>query len=279
VGLREELLLGVKDGRLELTIELLEATEVDPETIADEIRARIQDHTEQLMTDPTLLDPPSVRAVSCLISRDPIPEALGAKLAHFGLDQVDGITAGGAKPAGVFGRLRGNKRSRTHLEKWSYAHARAEDVDPKLAAFESALVDEVPDAPWQAWASDAAEIAIEAAATHLELVVEADSDGLAAIEPRLLAGRDRARGRLVLHPSAVRGVAAFVGAAIRTNAPDTQWTDDEDAPLYVNIRGGLTVRTDPGLRVVRLLGRGKTALLSDYAQAVVRQSLTGAQQA
>ena len=52
--------------------------------------------------------------------------------------------------------------------------------------------------------------------------------------------------------------------------------DDEDTPLHLRGPSGLTVVSDPVSRVTDLLIRGRQALLTDDAEAIVRPSLTRA---
>lgn len=274
----EALLLSVKNGQLEMTVEVTSPDTMDPSAFTAQIRSRLAEHAYQLMTDATLLDPPLTPASSCVLCRDPLPQPLIECLAQLGFE-ASGDPGGEHGLRSIFSKRapgqRPGRRTRTRLNKWWVPYARLSDVSEALGDFEARLVDEGT----TALDAETSAATIAAADSALQLDLTCDLDGLASLQETLLRARGSAPGRLILHPCATLGLAAFTGEAIRAMAPGTRWTDDEEAPLYVKMQDGLTVKTDPELRVVRLLTDGKNAQLTDYADAVIRQSLTGAKQA
>lgn len=267
--LDDALLLAVKHGVVELTVPV-SAPETDTaEDFGAAVQALLQDHQYQVMTDPTILDPDDLAVATCLESRDPLPDPLKEVLLSLGF-APQASEAGGEQQRSLFSRFQ--KRQRAKLDRWSLTYGRARDASPELADFEASLAEDTPEGDLWLVAEDAAEAVVNGARTYLRLLVAPGLDGLAALERRILDARGAARGRWVLHPGAVRALAAFVGESARAEAPGTRWVEDPEAPLWVRSRAGATVRTDPEFRVVALVSRGSRALLSSYLSSVLTQS-------
>lgn len=275
-------LLAVKDGVVELSEEIVDPQLDRPESLAELIRARIAEHQVEVMTDDAILDPPSTRVASVFECRDAIPPDHRTALAQLGLEPGEAAGATGAAPPSIFDRLRGRGRARSRLERWRVDHRRAADLSPGWGRLEEALLESVPPGPLGAVAEAAAAVTGRALATHLGLAPARGRAALEALDRAWLGPLGAApRGRYVLLPVVVRGLAAWAGEAIRAEAPDTVWSEDpeDEAPLYVQAPGGVVVRTDPALRVVELVARGRAAPLADWAERLLGQSLTDGAQA
>jgi hypothetical protein len=272
---KEGLLIACKADLVELTAELIDPATEAPASFLEAARERVQEQQYQAMTDPTILDPPGLDLASTIVCRDPIPQALREGLISLGFQPVEGERVP-TEEHSLFSRLK--KTGRSKLDRWQARFLRAKDVSPDLGEMESALIDEVPVGPLDRIHEEASAALIESARAKLDLALAPGREGLAELERRLLHLWSGKKGRLVLHPAMVRALAAYTGDSIRSLARRTTWEDDEDAPLSVCADRGAIVRSDPELRVVQLVAQGRQALLSAYAEAVVRQSLTtGAQ--
>jgi hypothetical protein len=268
---KEGLLIACKADLVELTAELVEPGSETKERFLESARERVLSQQYQAMTDPAILDPPSLDLASTIVCRDPIPPPLQEALVSLGFQPIEAGSAA-AEEHSLFSRLK--KSGRSKLDRWQARFLRAKDVSAELGEMEATLVDEVPPGPLDRTYEEASEALIGAARTHLDLSLSPGREGLAEVERRLLHLWSGKKGRLVLHPAMVRALAAYTGESIRSFARRTHWEDDEDAPLSVCADRGAIVRSDPELRVVQLVAQGRQALLSAYAEAVVRQSLT-----
>lgn len=268
--LDDALLLAVKQGVVELTVPVSAPTTDEPEAFGHAVRDLLLDHQYQVMTDATILDPYDLEVSTCLESRDPLPDHLKDVLLSLGFGPL-ASEAGGEQGHSMFSRFQ--KRQRTKLDRWRLMYARAKDLSPTLHALEECLIEEVPEGPFDEIAEEAAEVLVNAVRTYLRALIAPGLDGVRQLERRILEARGAGRGRWVLHPAAVRAIAAFVGESALAASPRSQWVDDPDGePLWVTTRDGGQVRTDPEFRVVQLVGRGNKALLSSYLQSVVMQS-------
>lgn len=266
-------LLAVSEGALELTAEILLAEREDEAALITAVRGRLVEHQEEIMTEPALLDPDSINVCSVFLSRVELPSGLRRALESLGLSEAN--TRGTNEEHSIFSRL--GRGRRAQLERWRLPYQRARDLSPRFAALEGAVMSEAPEGPLALHAEGLAELLAEAWAEHFRTRPTEDRAGLAALEETLLKERAIKPGRLVLQPALVRALAAFAGRAIQALAPESTWDDDdEDTPLHIRGPSGLTVVSDPVSRVTDLLIRGRQALLTDYAEAIVRQSLTRA---
>lgn len=269
VPLDDALLLAVKHGVVELTVPV-SAPETDTaEEFGAAVQALLHEHQYQIMTDPTILDPDELEVATCLESRDPLPDGLQNVLLSLGFTPQASET-GGEQQRSLFSRFQ--KRQRAKLDRWRLSYGRARDSSAELAEFEACLMEEVPDGDLWLVAEAASDVVVRAARTYLRLLLAPGLDGLAALERRILDARGATRGRWVLQPAAVRGLAAFTGESARAEAPDTRWVEDEEEPLWVHTRAGATLRSDPEYRVVSFVGRGSRALLSSYLRLVLTQT-------
>ncbi len=266
-------LLAVSEGALELTAEILPAEREAEAALVTAVRGRLVEHQEEIMTEPALLDPDSINVCSVFLSRVELPSGLRRALESLGLSEAN--TRGTDEEHSIFSRL--GRGRRAHLERWRLPYQRARDLSPRLAALEGAVLSEASEGPLAVHAEGLAELLAHAWAEHFRTRLTADRAGLAGLEETLLKERAIKPGRLVLQPALVRALAAFAGQTIQAIAPESTWDDDdEDTPLHIRGPSGLTVVSDPVSRVTDLLIRGRQALLTDYAEAIVRQSLTRA---
>ncbi|MCK6545460.1 hypothetical protein L6R52_06290 [Myxococcota bacterium] len=275
--IQDGVLIACKNGVVELTSTITEPQRDEPESFVRAVALRVYEHQLQVMTDPTILDPDNLRVASVVESRDPLGPALHQALASVGFEALD--TEGGAvEERSLFSRLSGKRRSK--LDKWRTMFLRASDVSPKLAELEGALVDALPDGALPQIAETCAEVLVETVADVLGLRLSSDHEGLGQLERTLLQLRARTPGRLVLHPLAVRAIAAFTGESVRAKASDTAWSEDpeDSSPLWVAAPRGTIVRTDPEYRVAAFVARGSKEMLTSYVESVLRQSLTAASQ-
>ncbi len=268
--LQDGLLIAVKDGVVELTANLVEPHGDDPASFTEALQQRLAEHQHQAMTDDTIMGD-ELALASCIVCRDPIPDALKDPLLGLGFAPED-TPPGGQQPRSLFGRL-GSSKQRSRLEKWTLRYHRSDELDPRLAAFEAALVDEVPAGALPEVALEGAHRVIDGARTYLQLLLAPGLAGLEALERQLDQLRRAKSGRWILHARAVRGLAGFTVQSIAAEAPDTQWgPDEDDSPLWVRAPHGITVATDPEYRTVEFIRRGLRASLSDYVRDVLRQS-------
>lgn len=268
--LDDALLLAVKHGVVELTVPVSAPHTDEPEAFAHAVRDRMFDHQYQVMTDPTILDPDNLEVATCLESRDPLDDRLREVLLSLGLTPLSS-ESGGEQGHSMFSRFQ--KRQRTQLERWRITYGRTKDCQPALHEFEECLIEEVPEGSVALIADEASEILVNAARTYLRLLIVPGMDGLRALERRILEARGPARGRWVLHPAAVRALAAFVGESARVVAPSSRWVDDpEGEPLWIATQAGQWIRSDPEFRVVQFVAGGNKALLSAALSAICAQS-------
>lgn len=262
-------LLSCKDGVVELTAEVVDGERDRPETLIEAIRERIAEDQYEIMTDPAILDPDSLAVASCVVSRDPLPPGVHDGLISLGFEPA-ATEQGGQEESSLFSRFQ--KRSRTRLDRWRTMYLRARDLTPRLEELEASLIEELPEGELAEIAEDAAQLVVDGARTFFQALLRPDLSGLESLETLILADRATKKGRWVLHPKAVRALAAFAGEAIRGEAPQTEWTEDEEAPLHVTVPGGVIVRSDPQVRVVALVTQGRKAALGEYARSVIQQS-------
>ncbi len=265
--------IAIKGDRVELVAEIVDGARDAPEALLDLIRQRLSEHRAEICTDRAILDPDSLSVASVIVSRDALGPAHHKSLETLGLSPAE-TEGGAAEQSSVFGGMFGAKNRRSKLDRWIVPYLRARDLSPRLARFEAILLDAVPPGPVADVADPATDALIEAAREALRLDLEPGIAGLTLLEDTILRERATRPGRWVLQPAAVIAIAAFTGASIHTQARDTAWTDDEDAPLHIQAPRGAVVRSDPVSRVIDLVARGRQALLRDYAESVVRQSLT-----
>ena len=121
---------------------------------------------------------------------------------------------------------------------------------------------------------EGAALSVQAARSAFGAGISLGPEGIAALDEAILRDRATKQGRWVLGPACVLGLAAFVGESIRRMAPGSRWSDDPEAPLHIQVKGGVVVGSDPTVRVIDLVLRGRQARLGEYADTVVRQSLT-----
>lgn len=278
MGLKEELILTCHPDSVELVAELDERGVEDASSFVAALRERLAEHQYQIMTDPTILYPEDLSVLTTLVSRDPIPAAAKDALLSLGFVPVAGDAPAEGERS-LFSRFsRGKKR--TQLDKWQCTYQRARDIGPRLGAWESALFEEMPRTPLHRCYEEAARVLIDNARTSFRLLLDPSFQALEELEDALLKERAGGKGRWVLHPAAVRALAAFTAACIRKEATATRWTGEgeQGSTLHIQAPGGAIVESDPELRVVRFVREGRGALLSEYARKVVEQSLTAGAQ-
>ena len=268
--LQDSLLISVAQGVVELTATLVEPHRDDPSSFGEALQARLAEHQHQAMTDDSIMGE-DLALASCVVCRDPIPDTLKESLLSSGFTPQD--TPGGAQPSrSLFGRI-GASKQRSRLEKWVIHYLRSAEIDPQLGGLESTLIDELPEGSLADTAEEGARLVIDGARTFFRLLLTARLESLEALEQHIDRLRRQKRGRWVVHPAAVRALAAYTTAVIFGLAPKTQWNDDEDDnPVWVQTRSGRAVATDPEYRVVEFVRRGLRSSLSDYVKDVVRQS-------
>ena len=266
----EGLLIAVKDGVVELTASVVEPSRDRAESFLQRVNDVLFDHQYQAMTDPAILNPPDLPLASCLVSRDPIPDGLKDGLLSLGFTPVES-EAGGRAERSLFARFQ--KRSRSKLDKWRTPYLRAGNASKRLGELEDSLIEEVPEGSFAEIAEDASRALINASRTILRLLIAPNLEGLQQLERTILQERGAAKGRMVLHPAAVRGLTAFTGETVRHLAPASRW--DDEGPLLVDSGRGAPVATDPEFRAVKFVVRGNKELLTSYVESVVSQSRGG----
>lgn len=265
----EGLLIAVKDGVVELTANVVEAHRDPPDAFLAAVNETIFDHQYQAMTDPVILNPPETPLASCIVSRDPLPDALKDGLLSLGFAPVES-EGGGREQRSLFSRFQ--KRARSKLDKWRTPYLRARDVSSRLAELEDCLIEEMPAGDYEDSALEQSQVLINAARTVLRMLLAPGMEGLSQLERMISQEKTNLRGRMVLHPSFVRGLTAFTGESIRSVAPDSRWSGDSDAPFHVDDGRGSPVATDPEFRVVKFVVRGNKELLTSYVETVVGQA-------
>lgn len=287
--LEEGVLIACKDGVVELTATVTEPHRDSPQVFGEEVAARILEHQYQAMTDPAILNPDNLAIATSLVSRDPLPVPIRDVLISLGFAPVDTET-GASEERSMFARFQQRRRSK--LDKWRVMYLRASDVSPRLAELEELILEELPRGSYPEISEAAAGVVVDAARTALRLLIEPSFESLGRLEKVLLAERASKKGRMVLHPAAVRALSCFVAEVLIRAAPATRWSEepDDDAPLWVEARRGTSgeqalgagspgvIRTDPEFRVVNFVAKGSKEMLSSYVESVLRQSLTAASQ-
>lgn len=265
----EGLLIAVKDGVVELTANVVEAHRDPPDAFLAAVNATLFDHQYQAMTDPAILNPPETPLASCIVSRDPLPEAFKEGLLSLGFTPVES-EGGGREQRSLFSRFQ--KRARSKLDKWRTPYLRAKEVSNRLGQLEDVLVEEMPAGDYEDSAEAQSRVLIDAARTCLRMLLAPGMEGLSQIERLISQEKTNLRGRMVLHPAFVRGLTAFTGESIRSVAPDSRWSDDPEAPFLVDGGRQSPVATDPEFRVVKFVVRGNKELLTSYVETVVGQA-------
>jgi hypothetical protein len=278
VPLQDGVLIACKNGIVELTATVNDPHRDEANAFANSVNTRIFDHQYQVMTDPAILNPTNLAVSTCVVSRDPLPAPLKDALISLAFAPIDTEATTGHEERSLFSRFQRARRSK--LDKWRSMYLRASDLSPKLAEFEEALIEEVPNGALPEIATEASRALVDAARTTMRLLLAPSHEHLGLLERAILQERSQKKGRLVLHPAAVRAIAAFTGESIRAAAPSSAWSDDpdDDAPLMVEAPRGGVIRSDPEYRVVNFVAKGNKELLTAYMESVLRQSLTAAAQ-
>lgn len=264
--LEDGLLIACKHDVVELTATLVTPHLDPPDAFGEAVAARLVEHRHLAMTDPAILEGDGLGLASVVVSRDPLTSELKDVLVALGFVPEDTETGGRARPS-FFGRMSRGRRSK--LDRWRLDWVRAEQVSPEIGAFEDALVDlEDP--------FDSLESAVEAvrmaARTALGVLAPPTLEGLGQLETALDLGRS---ARLVLHPSAVRALSAFVTQTILASEPRAVLDPEANPPLVVPVGSGVPVGTDPEFRVIEHVRRGKKASLVQYVR-LLRSEAEGA---
>ena len=269
--LQDGLLIGVKNGVVELTANLVEPHRDEPSGFGEALHERLAEHQHQAMSDEAIMGE-ELGLASCIVCRDPVPDPLKASLASTGFSPEETPTTG-PRPRSLFGRLGGTKQ-RARLEKWAIRYARCKDLHDTLAAFEATIVEQLEPGSLTETADEGADLVLRAGRFHLGLPLESNFESLQTLERHIDRIRRSRGARWVLHPLAVRAMAAYTAQCIASSAHFTSWSEDpdDDNPLWVQVQGGLRVATDPEYRVIEFVRRGLRAALSDYVVEVVRQS-------
>jgi hypothetical protein len=277
VPIQDGVLIACKSGVVELTATIADPEKDEPDKFAHDVNARIFDHQYQAMTDAAILNPSDIAIASCFISRDALPPALKDALTSLAFQPVD-TEANPVEERSLFSRFQ--KRGRTKLEKWRSMYLRANEVSERLGRLEEILVDEMPRGRLPDVAEEGASLLANACRTVLRLLISPTHEHLGQLERLILQERGPAKGRLVLHPHAVKAIASFVSVALLKAAPSSHWSDDpdDDSPLYVAAPRGGIVRSDPEYRVVNFVAKGNKEMLTTYMETILRQSLTAARQ-
>ena len=269
--LQDGLLIAVKDGVVELQANLVEPHRDEPSEFGQALQQRLAEHQYQAMTDDAIMGE-DLALASCVVCRDPVPDILKEPLVSCGFSP-EATPSGGRLPKSLFGRW-GSAKQRSRLEKWSVRYARSAEVDDDLGAFEAALIEELPEGMMFETADERANLVIDAARTYFRILLAPRIESLQTLERHIDKLRRRRRMRWVLHPSAVKALAAYASLCILASAADTQWSEDPDDenPLWVQAQGGLRIETDPEYRIVEFVRRGLRSSLGDYAVEVIHQS-------
>ncbi len=268
--LEEGLLIAVKDGVVELTASLVDPHADSAQAFVAAVNERIFEHQYQAMTDPTILDPDNLALATCVVSRSPIPEPLKDGLISLGFTPVE-TEGGGREDRSMFARFSRNKRST--LDKWKTGYVRPQDASATLGSFEECLIEDTPRGEYVDILAEGGQAVVDASRTCFRQLIAPGLESLGALERHILQERSQVRGRMVFHSAAVRALTSFVVQTLVTEAPDTSWSDAEDADgaLLVRGPGGHDVATDPEFRVVKFVVRGSKALLSSYVETVLEQ--------
>lgn len=267
--LDEGLLIAMKGEVVELTATVSEPGRDTPDEFGVSVRNRLREHQLQVMTDPTILDPPDVEVASTIESRDVLPDGLKDVLLGLGFTP-QATEHGGRDQKSMFSRLQ--RKQRTQLDRWRTVFLRAADLSERLGELEEAMLDDVPDGSLAETSAEASHALIDGARTFMRLLLTPSLDSLEELERTLLKEKSDPRGRWVMHPALVRCLAAFVAQTVLVEAPGSQLTEDEDAPLWIRTRRGQTVRSDPEFRVAQFVVDGRKAMLSEYVRSAFDQS-------
>lgn len=258
VPLEEGLVIAVRGGVLELTASLRHPDE-DPEPLAVAVDERLREHRYLAMTDAQLVDSEDVRVASVIGCREPIPEPVQSKLLELGLTPE--TTESGGRKGGWLGRALGRRPVR--LDRWRLDYARAADLRPELAAFESLCAEAAEE--HDPLSPEMASLVVRAAATSFGVDLAANAAGVNVLEQALDL---KPQPRLVMQPEAVAALAAFLTEAIRAEHPGAEVDPDGDWPLLIPRVGAPPIGTDPVFRVVEYVRVGSRAGMSTYLRSL-----------
>lgn len=255
--LEEELLIACSHNVVELTATVVDPRRDHPEVFRENIEERLLEHRRQAMGDPTLVDSDGLGISSIVLSRDPLPDALREVLTSLGFVPEE-TESGGRARTGLLSFL---SQRRSKLDRWRLTYARARDISPALGTFEQACVESVPEPPfWNlAPATDALKESVRAA---YGLSLDDSPESLVSLEKALAF---RASDLLMLHPSAVRGLAAFVVNVLESLIPDLRYDPEAEWPVLIPTKGS-PISSDPEFRVVEHVRIGPRASLSRYVR-------------
>ena len=259
--LEEGLLIACKDHVVELTATLIDPHLDAPDAFSEAVSQRLFEHRYLSMTDATLLEGGDLSIASVILSRKPVPDPLKDVLAEAGL-RPETTEAGGRPRTGIMARF--GKGAQCKLDRWRLDYARATGTSEALGVFESAVLEAVPQ-PSQVHFREVAQGLVRAVQESFGVSIEPQLAGLRRLESLLGV---RPEHRLVLHPSVVSSLAAFVAVTVLALFPGSSFDPDEDPPLLIPAGADGTIGTDPEFRVVDYIRRGARASLADYVQSL-----------
>ena len=263
MALDDGLLIACKDTTLELTAHVVPPYNDEPEAFRDALVQRVAEHRYLGMTDPSLLDSDELSIASVVESREPLGEELESVLQSIGF-LPENTETGGRSGGGFLSRWSRGRRSQ--LDRWRLEFSRAAAVSEALGTFEKQCISQVPDNPLNDLPGTVQ--AIQQAVTYaFGLTLAPDLNSLGRLESAL---GFHARHRLILHPSTVHGLTAFLILILNQELRELTYDPDDDPPVVFPSPLGPT-GTDPEARVVDHIMRGNRASLSSYVRGLIEE--------
>ncbi|MBX2813071.1 MAG: hypothetical protein KTR25_14750 [Myxococcales bacterium] len=264
MALESGLLISCKVNSVELTANVTDPYGIDPGEFRMAVTERIGEHRHLGMTDPRILDTEDLVLVSVLVSREPLPEKLRQVL--FGLDfSPESTEAGGRAQKGLFSLL--NRTKRSQLDRWRLEFGRAKDVSPQLERFEQKCVEEVAQQPPLEDLRASTQAIMNAANEAYRLRIGPSLESLIQLESALAI---QAHHRLVLHPSMVGALTAFVIMTLHQELDELSFEIDGDPPVIFPSPKGPT-GTYPEQRVIEHITQGQLVSLKDYVRNLIQE--------
>ena len=270
--LKDSHLIDFRNDHVELTIELISTSTLDPAQFRTSLDDRLFEHHFELMTDAALLDPPELFAVSSIVSRSEVPAEIQSILTQIGFEKTDQGDRS-KRQEGFFGKIIQNPKRRVRLAKWSLRYLRSCDLSQRLAKLEDELDTGLP-LTNKSNGADVFQRTFERIFSY-ELGYPS-IDALSRLESALEPILKRTPRTLILRANSVRYITAFLTEAIKHHAPLSQWEqpDSWDGRFFVQSNSELLVHFEPASKVVQYLTSSPKNRLSTYAKSVIRQSLT-----
>ena len=266
--LEDGLVIECTSGTVELTVNLVSAHLDSKEELMSALAERVGEHQYQIMSDADLLDVDSQTVASVIVSRTALPPEAKEALLSLGFESQASESGGRSTP--FWGIMSASKRGQ--LDRWRLQYQRAVDRSPTLGEFEDYLIENIPAGSLYETYEEAAQVTIQAARSTLRLPLDYSLESIRQLENRLLEAAG-VGSYWVLHPSAVKGIAALLSQTVRMVIPRAHIDpSDEEGPLHIPSEHDLPIATDPEYRVIQMVKRGRRASITTYLHELLEDA-------